>query len=159
MNKLILIIILLVITSICSLLVHLPTVLNAKIINIKKLLALLVIILHDLNTIFIIFLNIVIIIFIITKKNYKLELIILNIFIICLILSFIFCKMCILTLLYNKLLERSQCYNYKVFTIGFIKDNISYKDIKCLPNALDWIRSSLIIILFCIIYNIIYIIK
>lgn len=143
-------------TAITSLYVNLSNIKTSKASFSRKLLAAIVILIHDMFTSLIIILNIVILYALLTSRKFKNELLVLNVLVILLVLTFILFKMCALTLLYNKLLGLPRCHAYKFLSPPPKKE---YSNSDCTGNSFGWLKTSMIIICICLFWNVCYQIK
>ena len=134
---------------------------------IQQFLAWLLIVSHDILSSLILILIMICIIQIIKKNGcFIVPLIALNIIAIILIISFLFHKMCVLTIYYNKITNQPYCTPYKSapsIILNFIlrknneQKNItnipSYKQIKCVDNYIGWTDANLINTIIILILN------
>lgn len=144
---------LLIITSVIS---HYKFIHTSNITNNRKILAMMIVVSHDVLSSCIIGLILFIAYgFLAKRKDVHTYLMVLNIIVCLLIISYISCQMCLMTLIYNRLLGIDKCTGYILFTdtpyIG-----TSHKNNKCSDNERHWLKWGMIIFLFTALLNIIY---
>jgi hypothetical protein len=141
-------------TSITSLYVNYPLIKSANVSMSRKIMGSLIIIFHDILNSTLILLNIVILYSIFKTQSYKIYLIFLNIIVLSLIISYLLFKMCVITLLTNIVLDLPKCQPYRyIRRANLYIDN----DANCTKNTLGWLKTSMVIIMICMVYNIYYI--
>ena len=132
----------------------------------QQFLAWLLIVSHDILSALILILIMMCIIGLIKNKCFLLPLIILDIIVIIFIISFLFHKMCVLTIYYNKVTNQPYCTPYKSspsIILNFIlrknneqkniTDILSYKKIKCVDNYIGWTDANLVNTIIILILN------
>ena len=120
----------------------------------KKFMASLVMLTHDMLTIVIIWLLLYVPYKIVKRQNFGRELCVLNLACFALVMSFILSKMCILSILYNRMLQIHKCTPYK-----FLWVFQGELDPTCKKNTFAWLKTSMIIFLMVFVYNSLYIQK